>query len=154
MHGNGCRYCGGSWLLLLVACLLPIFAALVLEIAPLSWRPLGDSDALYKGISDLYDSSSEIWEHVWGEHMHTGYYDNADGKLQSLTKEDHLLAQVRMMEELFRKWDDVASVVRWGFVASMQCACVWLMLFPVCTGVRNVTLITLYLLCGEGFLSM
>ena len=34
---------------------------------------------LYEGISDFYNRSSGIWEQVWGEHMHSGFY-GADGK--------------------------------------------------------------------------
>ncbi|XP_048423911.1 tocopherol O-methyltransferase, chloroplastic-like [Pyrus x bretschneideri] len=34
---------------------------------------------LKKGIAELYDESSGLWENIWGDHMHHGYYDpNAD----------------------------------------------------------------------------
>ena len=33
------------------------------------------SDAeLKEGIANFYDKSTNIWEDMWGEHMHHGYY--------------------------------------------------------------------------------
>ncbi|MFY7886903.1 MAG: SAM-dependent methyltransferase, partial [Dolichospermum sp.] len=29
---------------------------------------------LEQRIADFYDSSSGLWERIWGEHMHHGYY--------------------------------------------------------------------------------
>lgn len=43
---------------------------------------------LKDGIAQFYDESSEIWEEIWGEHMHHGYYYT--GK-----ERDHQKAQVR-----------------------------------------------------------
>merc|ERR1719293_455364 len=31
-------------------------------------------DDLREGIAHFYDRSSRLWEEVWGEHMHHGYY--------------------------------------------------------------------------------
>ncbi len=28
----------------------------------------------FAGIAKFYDEASDIWETVWGDHMHTGYY--------------------------------------------------------------------------------
>ncbi|KAK4776594.1 hypothetical protein SAY86_005282 [Trapa natans] len=50
---------------------------------------------LKKGIAEFYDESSGIWENIWGDHMHHGFYD--DGSSVSLS--DHRLAQIRMIEE-------------------------------------------------------
>ncbi len=36
------------------------------------------SATLYKQIQEFYDASSGLWEEIWGEHMHHGYY-GADG---------------------------------------------------------------------------
>lgn len=34
-----------------------------------------DSDVELKdGIASFYDKSSSVWEDIWGEHMHHGYY--------------------------------------------------------------------------------
>ena len=32
------------------------------------------STTLYQKIQAFYDSSSGLWEEIWGEHMHHGYY--------------------------------------------------------------------------------
>ncbi|MFN6235151.1 MAG: SAM-dependent methyltransferase, partial [Microcystis sp.] len=36
---------------------------------------------LYQRIADFYDSSSGLWERIWGEHMHHGYYGRG-GKIK------------------------------------------------------------------------
>jgi tocopherol O-methyltransferase len=46
-------------------------------------------------IRDFYDSSSSLWEQVWGEHMHHGYY--APGKN---SRKDRRLAQIDLIEQL------------------------------------------------------
>ena len=51
-----------------------------------------DDPTLKKGIADFYDESSAIWEEVWGEHMHHGYYYTGKEK-------DHIKAQSDMIEE-------------------------------------------------------
>lgn len=33
-----------------------------------------DRRDLYRRIGEFYDESSDLWERVWGEHMHHGYY--------------------------------------------------------------------------------
>lgn len=52
-------------------------------------------------IKEFYDASSGVWEQVWGEHMHHGYY-GADGK----EKKDRRQAQIDLIEELL-KWSGV-----------------------------------------------
>jgi tocopherol O-methyltransferase len=49
---------------------------------------------LYEGIAKFYDNSSGVWEDMWGEHMHHGYYDSEGSSSQN----DHLLAQITMIE--------------------------------------------------------
>jgi hypothetical protein len=49
---------------------------------------------LYEGIAKFYDNSSGVWEDMWGEHMHHGYYDTEGSSSQN----DHLLAQIAMIE--------------------------------------------------------
>mmetsp|Transcript_18248 Transcript_18248/g.21109 ORF Transcript_18248/g.21109 Transcript_18248/m.21109 type:complete len:365 (+) Transcript_18248:214-1308(+) len=51
------------------------------------------------GIAGFYDRSSELWENVWGEHMHHGYYIPED-------RTDHKQAQVDLIDEVL-KWADV-----------------------------------------------
>jgi tocopherol O-methyltransferase len=53
------------------------------------------SNALYQEIQEFYDASSGLWEEVWGEHMHHGYY-GVDGKNQVERRQ----AQIDLIEEL------------------------------------------------------
>lgn len=53
------------------------------------------------GIAGFYDRSSKLWENVWGEHMHHGYYIPED-------RTDHIQAQVDLIDEVL-KWGDVKS---------------------------------------------
>ncbi|RWR89652.1 putative tocopherol O-methyltransferase, chloroplastic isoform X1 [Cinnamomum micranthum f. kanehirae] len=50
---------------------------------------------LKKGIAEFYDESSRVWENVWGDHMHHGFYD---ARVQASIS-DHRSAQIRMIEE-------------------------------------------------------
>ncbi|MGG6294799.1 methyltransferase domain-containing protein [Leptolyngbya sp. AN02str] len=59
--------------------------------------------SLQERIRQFYDQSSNLWEQVWGEHMHHGYY-GADG---TQTK-DRRQAQIDLIEELIR-WAGVQS---------------------------------------------
>lgn len=60
-------------------------------------------EELNKGIAAFYDQSSGLWEQMWGEHMHHGYYP-ASGP-----KKSNLEAQVDMIEEVL-KWASVTDV--------------------------------------------
>lgn len=51
------------------------------------------------GIAGFYDRSSELWENVWGEHMHHGYYIPED-------RTDHQQAQIDLIDEVL-KWAGV-----------------------------------------------
>lgn len=53
------------------------------------------TSTLYQQIQQLYDASSGLWEQVWGEHMHHGYY-GPEGNL----KKDRRQAQIDLIEEL------------------------------------------------------
>lgn len=55
-------------------------------------------EELQKGIANFYDESSGIWESIWGDHMHHGFYDT--DALPSVS--DHRAAQIRMVEEALR----------------------------------------------------
>ncbi|KAL8193105.1 hypothetical protein R6Q57_027009 [Mikania cordata] len=54
-----------------------------------------DDQRLKKGIAEFYDESSGIWENIWGEHMHHGFYD-PEAVVQI---SDHRSAQIRMIEQ-------------------------------------------------------
>lgn len=51
------------------------------------------------GIAGFYDRSSQLWEEVWGEHMHHGYYVPED-------RTDHVQAQIDLIDEVL-KWSGV-----------------------------------------------
>lgn len=53
------------------------------------------TSTLYEQIQQLYDASSGVWEQVWGEHMHHGYY-GPEGNL----KKDRRQAQIDLIEEI------------------------------------------------------
>jgi tocopherol O-methyltransferase len=53
------------------------------------------SNILYQQIQKFYDNSSQLWENIWGEHMHHGYYGRAGNY-----KINRRQAQVDLIEEL------------------------------------------------------
>eukprot|EP00270_Netrium_digitus_P006721 TRINITY_DN1937_c0_g1_i2.p1 TRINITY_DN1937_c0_g1~~TRINITY_DN1937_c0_g1_i2.p1 ORF type:complete len:366 (+),score=49.01 TRINITY_DN1937_c0_g1_i2:84-1181(+) len=59
-------------------------------------EPPKDSEdqKLKEGIADFYNASSGVWEDIWGEHMHHGFYHGKTPR--SLA--DHKLAQIEMIE--------------------------------------------------------
>lgn len=59
------------------------------------------TSALYQQIQQFYDASSGLWEQIWGEHMHHGYY-GADGQ----QKKERRQAQIDLIEELLT-WANV-----------------------------------------------
>jgi tocopherol O-methyltransferase len=61
------------------------------------------STTLYQQIQQFYDASSGLWEDIWGEHMHHGYY-GADGT----QKKERRQAQIDLIEELL-SWADVKT---------------------------------------------
>ncbi|KAJ4950358.1 hypothetical protein NE237_027190 [Protea cynaroides] len=60
--------------------------------------PGAGMEGLKKGIAELYDESSGMWEDIWGDHMHHGFYDS--NVTSSIS--DHRSAQIRMIEETLR----------------------------------------------------
>jgi len=56
------------------------------------------------GIAGFYDKSSKLWEDVWGDHLHHGYYIPED-------RTDHKQAQVDMIEELLKFADTDPSKI-------------------------------------------
>ena len=53
------------------------------------------SSKLYQDIREFYDASSGLWEQIWGEHMHHGYYGKG-----GTYKLDRRQAQIELLEEL------------------------------------------------------
>eukprot|EP00475_Leptophrys_vorax_P033151 TRINITY_DN51871_c0_g1_i1.p1 TRINITY_DN51871_c0_g1~~TRINITY_DN51871_c0_g1_i1.p1 ORF type:complete len:384 (-),score=-3.94 TRINITY_DN51871_c0_g1_i1:188-1339(-) len=60
--------------------------------------PVEDA-ALKEGIAAFYDESSAVWEEMWGEHMHHGYYPTA-GEQPAGGKVDHVRAQIDMIDNV------------------------------------------------------
>jgi tocopherol O-methyltransferase len=57
--------------------------------------PTPAPQGLKEGIAGLYDESSGLWESIWGDHMHHGFYDSGE----AASMDDHRRAQIRMIEE-------------------------------------------------------
>lgn len=58
-------------------------------------------DELKIGIAGFYDRSSKLWEDVWGEHMHHGYYVPEN-------RTDHVQAQIDLIDQVL-KWAGVEA---------------------------------------------
>jgi tocopherol O-methyltransferase len=61
---------------------------------------------LYQQIQQFYDASSGLWEQIWDEHMHHGYY-GVDGR----DCKDRRQAQIDLIEELL-KWAEIRHADR------------------------------------------
>ncbi|OKH26064.1 SAM-dependent methyltransferase [Hydrococcus rivularis NIES-593] len=61
------------------------------------------SSSLNRQIQQFYDSSSRLWEEIWGEHMHHGYYGRA-----GTYKINRRQAQIDLIEELL-DWSKVRT---------------------------------------------
>ncbi|KAF9670389.1 hypothetical protein SADUNF_Sadunf13G0063200 [Salix dunnii] len=57
----------------------------------------GSTRELKQGIAELYDQSSAVWEDIWGDHMHHGFYD--PDEVAPGSGPDHRAAQSRMIQE-------------------------------------------------------
>ena len=66
-------------------------------------QPSSTQPDLYQRIGQFYDASSQLWEQVWGEHMHHGYYG-----VNGTHRKDRYQAQVDLMEELLA-WAGVTA---------------------------------------------
>ena len=62
----------------------------------------GLQSTLNQGIANFYDESSGLWESMWGEHMHHGYYP------KGAPPKSNQEAQIDMIEEVLR-WADAES---------------------------------------------
>ncbi len=61
------------------------------------------TSTLYQQIQQFYDASSGLWERIWGEHMHHGYYGST-GREQKQRRQ----AQIDLIEELL-DWAGVGA---------------------------------------------
>lgn len=64
------------------------------------------TSTLYQQIQQFYDASSGLWEQVWGEHMHHGYYGPTGTE-----RKERRQAQIDLVEELL-KWAGVEQCDR------------------------------------------
>ena len=77
-----------------------------------TWKRVRDSitsqertrEDLKIGIAGFYDRSSKLWEDVWGEHMHHGYYIPEN-------RTDHQQAQIDLIDQVL-KWAHVENATR------------------------------------------
>ncbi|MDR9403387.1 MAG: methyltransferase domain-containing protein [Halothece sp. Uz-M2-17] len=58
---------------------------------------------LEQDIKDFYDASSSLWEKIWGEHMHHGYYGRS-----GMNKVSRWQAQIDIIEELL-SWGNISE---------------------------------------------
>ncbi|KAK4522656.1 hypothetical protein GAYE_PCTG14G0546 [Galdieria yellowstonensis] len=69
-------------------------------------------------IANFYDSRSHLWETLWGEHMHHGYYGETGRE-----KKDRIRAQEDMIEELwkFAELDAVLATNQAVYILDVGC---------------------------------
>mmetsp|Transcript_15106 Transcript_15106/g.49547 ORF Transcript_15106/g.49547 Transcript_15106/m.49547 type:complete len:335 (-) Transcript_15106:137-1141(-) len=65
---------------------------------------LGNS-TLQEGIASFYDESTPLWENMWGDHLHHGYYPGG------IDRDDHRQAQVDMIDRSL-EWAGVTEASR------------------------------------------
>jgi tocopherol O-methyltransferase len=70
-------------------------------------RPKGEVD-LNDGIATFYDNSTGLWEDMWGDHLHHGYYplDESSGKRKPVSNQQ---AQIDMIDNVL-EWANVREV--------------------------------------------
>ena len=78
-------------------------------------NPLTMTSTLYQQIQNFYDASSGLWEQIWGEHMHHGYY-GPEGTL----KKDRRQAQIDLIEELLN-WATPPSPGQFSQILDVGC---------------------------------
>lgn len=71
--------------------------------------PQRSRDVLNKGIAAFYDSSTALWEDMWGDHLHHGYYSVSDEQEQETRKKSNRQAQIDMIDNVL-SWAGVDSV--------------------------------------------
>jgi tocopherol O-methyltransferase len=69
-------------------------------------------DSLYTQIQDFYDASSGLWEKIWGEHMHHGYYGPTGSQ-----RKNRRQAQIDLIDECLG-W---ANVTQAGDILDSGC---------------------------------
>lgn len=69
------------------------------------------TNKIYQQIGNFYDNSSKLWEQIWGEHMHHGYYGRSGNY-----KINRRQAQINLIEELliFAQVTDAENILDVG----------------------------------------
>ncbi|PSB03789.1 methyltransferase domain-containing protein [Merismopedia glauca] len=70
---------------------------------------------LNQQIQQFYDASSRLWEQIWGEHMHHGFYGR-DGR----EKKDRRQAQVDLIVQ-FLNWGEVDAIADRATILDVGC---------------------------------
>ncbi|KAK8957697.1 hypothetical protein KSP39_PZI000587 [Platanthera zijinensis] len=105
------------------------------------FRPIAAAvvgDGLREGIREFYDESSGLWENIWGDHMHHGFYDAGT----PATADGHRSAQIRMIEEALRFSKISAEdegCLEWLVVDYSRTLAVTLYVTPLTSGVVAAT---------------
>jgi tocopherol O-methyltransferase len=73
------------------------------------------TSTLYQQIQEFYDASSGLWEEIWGEHMHHGYY-GPEGTI----KKDRRQAQIDLIEELL-SWATLPDSNQFSNILDVGC---------------------------------
>lgn len=84
-----------------------------------------EQEELISGIAAFYDESSSLWESMWGEHMHHGYYDENDENVSEYSLDDHRKAQVLMIDKVldWAKIDDDLNKPSGGQLQLLDVGC-------------------------------
>lgn len=75
-------------------------------------------ETLNEGIASFYDSSTGLWEEMWGDHLHHGYY--APGEVPQSNRQ----AQIDMIENVL-SWSGVEQVDKVGLNCRFPLAMLW-----------------------------
>lgn len=95
------------------------------------------SEQLYQQIGEFYDASSALWEKIWGEHMHHGYYGRSgDYKIERRN------AQIDLIEELLA-WGKITAKNAPNNILDVGCGIGGSSLYLAHKFAANVTGITL-----------
>lgn len=82
-----------------------------------------DAEKLKRGIAEFYDKSSGMWEDIWGDHMHHGFYDPSS----TVSLSDHRSAQIRMIEEALQFASVSGELIPpLSLTHTQRCLCVWI----------------------------
>ena len=67
----------------------------------------GPFASLNQGIASFYDASTGLWEDMWGDHLHHGYYSTEEGAPRVSNRQ----AQIDMIENVL-SWAGVERVTK------------------------------------------